>query len=114
MADKPEEKLSEWIINCPRLTSREEIAEKVVQLEAELALEDRNIPTLGARINQLEADNAALQRQVERLQEFYDAHCGVEDATVDLTLHKAHVERFRLARIALVEGDNDGQQKMGT
>lgn len=33
MADKPETKLSEWIINCPRLTSREEIAEKVVRLE---------------------------------------------------------------------------------
>ena len=28
-------KLSDWILNCPRLTTREEIAGKVVQLEAE-------------------------------------------------------------------------------
>ncbi len=27
------EKLSEWILNCPRLTTREEIAERVAQLE---------------------------------------------------------------------------------
>ena len=30
------EKLSEWVLNAPRLTSREEIAERVGQLEASL------------------------------------------------------------------------------
>jgi hypothetical protein len=79
MVDKPETKLSEWIINCPRLTSREEIAEKVVQLEADNAalqvcidyLTTDDAPCPCGREGSLDHDelcwprNTALQRQVD-------------------------------------------------
>lgn len=37
----------------------------IAQLETELALEDRNIPTLGARINQLEAEKRAQAQTIK-------------------------------------------------
>ena len=80
-------------------------AENIAQLEADNERLNKTLDEIDKASKRLEIKVNNMEIKASRLREFYDAHCAMENATVDWTLHKAHVERLRLARIALEGGE---------
>ena len=76
-------------------------ADKVIQLKADnVALKEQNI--MENKINfGLDEEVQALQKQVEGLREFYDAHCEVEKGLLSFELHNEAVMRLRKAQEAI-------------